>query len=100
MKEDLRSCIESKNYAALNDLLDGIGDSPVAGVLKKLPALFGGREVFSQARALFEKVREPALEASLDYLEQVYQLSLIHISSCSERGRWCGRFRRTSSSPP
>lgn len=73
VKEDLRSCIESKNYAALNDLLDGIGDSPVAGVLKKLPALFGGREVFSQARALFENVREPALEASLDYLEQVYQ---------------------------
>ena len=73
VKEDIRSSIESKNYAALNDLLDGIGESPIAGVLKKLPALFGGREVFSQARTLFEIVHDPDLEASLDYLEEIYQ---------------------------
>lgn len=58
--EDIRYLIEAKNYPALNDLLDSIGDTPVTEALKKLPALFGGVEVFDKAAKLAsnDKTRE------------------------------------------
>ena len=57
---DIRYLIEAKNYPALNDLLDSIGDTPVTEALKKLPALFGGVEVFDKAAKLAsnDKTRE------------------------------------------
>ena len=45
-KESIRKLIENKNFPALNDMLDSFGVSPVTTALKKLPALFGGEEVF------------------------------------------------------
>ena len=45
-KEKIRRRIETKNFPALNDLLDSLGSNPVIDALKKLPALFGGEEVF------------------------------------------------------
>lgn len=58
--EEIRYLIEAKNYPALNDLLDSIGDTPVTEALKKLPALFGGVEVFDKAAKLAsnDKTRE------------------------------------------
>lgn len=50
--EEIRFLIEAKNYPALNDLLDSIGDNDVTYALKKLPALFGGEEVFEKASKL------------------------------------------------
>ncbi len=50
--EDIRFLIEAKNYPALNDLLDGLGDNDITAALKKLPALFGGEEVFEKASRL------------------------------------------------
>lgn len=53
-KEQIRSLIEVKNYPALNDLLDSIGDNRITYALKQLPRLFGGVEVFDKAASLFE----------------------------------------------
>ncbi|MDE5577454.1 MAG: ATP phosphoribosyltransferase regulatory subunit [Oscillospiraceae bacterium] len=52
-KEEIRSLIEVKNYPALNDLLDSIGDNDVTKALKQLPRLFGGEEVFDKAAELY-----------------------------------------------
>lgn len=51
-KERIRKLIESKNFPALNDMLDSFGSNPVTAALKKLPALFGGIEVFDKAEDL------------------------------------------------
>jgi len=51
-KEQLRDCIESKNYPAIGDLLDTLPDSAAANALRVLPRLFGGEEVFEKAAAV------------------------------------------------
>lgn len=51
-KERIRRLIETKNFPALNDLLDTLGKSQVTEALKTLPALFGGEEVFEKAAEL------------------------------------------------
>ena len=58
-KEEIRSLIEVKNYPALNDLLDSIGDNEITNALKQLPRLFGGEGVFDKAAELYddEKIR-------------------------------------------
>ena len=66
---DICNLIEEKNYAALGDLLDRIGDSDETRIIKKLPRLFGGAEVIDKAKSLYKDNR--AHEA-LKYLKQVY----------------------------
>ena len=56
-RENIRYLIETKNYPALNDVLDTIDDVKVAAALKKLPALFGGEEVFDKASQLYSNER-------------------------------------------
>lgn len=70
VKEEIRACVEMKNYPALNDMLDKIGETPAVAGLKLLPRLFGGREVFEKARTLImdEKTAE-----SINYLEMIYE---------------------------
>lgn len=51
--ENIRSLIEVKNYPALNDLLDILGDNEATHALRQLPRLFGGEEVFEAAAALY-----------------------------------------------
>jgi len=70
MKEKIRSRIENKNFPALNDLLDSIGSSPVTDALKKLPALFGGEEVFEKAEEL---IRDDTITGLLDELREIYR---------------------------
>ncbi|MCQ2416798.1 MAG: ATP phosphoribosyltransferase regulatory subunit [Oscillospiraceae bacterium] len=53
IKEHIRDCIETKNYPALNDILDTLPDSDAIQALRVLPRLFGGEEVFEKAKALF-----------------------------------------------
>lgn len=59
-KEEIRSLIEVKNYPALNDLLDSIGNNEITNALKQLPRLFGGEEVFDKAAKLYddEKIKK------------------------------------------
>lgn len=66
IKEQLRDCIEEKNYPALNDLLDTLPQSGAAATLRMLPRLYGGAEVFDKAAALCP---EPQFIAILDDLK-------------------------------
>ena len=68
-KEQIRQCIEQKNYPALGDLLDPFGAARAALALRYLPRLFGGEEVFEKAYALFD---ENGARESLDYLRSIY----------------------------
>ncbi len=61
--------IEGKNYAALGDLLDTLGDTAETRVIRKLPRLFGGVEVLAQAKTLYHNDKACA---ALDYLKTVY----------------------------
>lgn len=69
VRDDICKLTESKNYAALNDLLDQIGHNEETRAIKMLPRLFGGVEVLGQASNLYHG--EKALEA-LDYLRALY----------------------------
>ncbi|HEX2985976.1 MAG TPA: ATP phosphoribosyltransferase regulatory subunit [Caproiciproducens sp.] len=70
VREEIRQTIESKNYAALNAILDGLPDSAQVAAIRLLPRLFGGEEVFQKAEPLCsdEKSRE-----TLEYLRELYQ---------------------------
>lgn len=48
-REEIRATIEAKNYGALGELLDPLGDSPAAQALRRLPRLFGGEEALAEA---------------------------------------------------
>ncbi len=65
MNEKIRSLIEMKNYPALNDLLDSIGDTNVTRALKMLPRLFGGEEVFEKAAKLFSDEKTDTILSKL-----------------------------------
>ena len=69
-KEDIRAAIESKNYAALGDILDAL-DLPDCQkkALSELPRLFGTDEVFEKAALIAYNDR--AADA-LDYLKEIY----------------------------
>ncbi|MGN0665118.1 MAG: ATP phosphoribosyltransferase regulatory subunit [Huintestinicola sp.] len=68
--ETIRGLIEVKNYPALNDLLESIGDNEITGALRKLPRLFGGEEVFEEAAALYS---DESLSAVLAELKNTYE---------------------------
>lgn len=68
-KEKIRMLIEAKNFPALNDLLDSLGSSSVTTALKKLPALFGGEEVFEKAQQLMP---DDNIKRILDELREIY----------------------------
>ncbi len=70
IKESIRVFIENKNYSALNDALDKLEQNDTVTAIRKLPSLFGGREVFEKAESII-KVPE-ALDA-LDYLKSLYE---------------------------
>lgn len=69
VKEKIRKLIETKNFPALNDLLDSLGSSSVTNALKKLPGLFGGIEVFEKAKKLMPDER---IKDILDELREIY----------------------------
>lgn len=68
-KEKIRKLIETKNFPALNDLLDTFGNNSVTAALKKLPALFGGEDVFEKAEALMP---DENIKVILDELRDIY----------------------------
>lgn len=68
-KDKIRKLIQSKNFPALNDFLDTFGNSPVTSALKKLPALFGGEEVFEKAEEL---IPDESVKAILEELRDLY----------------------------
>ena len=71
MSEDIRIAIESKNYAALDALLDGLKSSKTVNAIRKLPHLFGGEEIFEKAAFLCDNGE---ISEMLDYLHKIYSL--------------------------
>lgn len=73
-KERLRLLIQNKNISALKEFLETQVDrinKKTIGILEKLPELFGGKEVISEAKDL--TVSTKALKA-LDNLKKVYEI--------------------------
>jgi ATP phosphoribosyltransferase regulatory subunit len=84
-KEAIRRCVASKNYAALNDVLDGVcptGRSAksakgaktilAAELIRKLPRLFGGTEALREAAALMNEYSKE-LKQQLDYMDKLFR---------------------------
>ncbi len=69
-REEIREIVEAKNYAALNSLLDELPASPSVSAMRRLPRLFGGEEVFSQAEPLC--ITDEA-RGMLEYLRTLYK---------------------------
>lgn len=69
LREDIRGAIESKDYAALNAILDGLGNSRQVMAMRRLPRLFGGEEVFGQAAPLCSDEKS---SQTIEYLHKLY----------------------------
>lgn len=69
VRADVVNYIESKNYAALGDLLDKIGDTAETRVIRRLPRLFGDASVIDEAKKLYS---DSAFQQALFYLQTVY----------------------------
>ena len=70
LREDIRKTIESKDYAALNSILDGLGNSRQVMAMRRLPRLFGGEEVFAQAAPLCSDEKS---SQTIEYLHELYR---------------------------
>lgn len=70
VKEDIRLTIESKNYAALGDMLDALEPSACTEAIRKLPRLFGREEVFKEAESFCKG--HPVLSETLAYTKKLY----------------------------
>ena len=68
-KNYIRKLIQNKNFPALNDFLDTFGNNSITKALKKLPALFGGEEVFEKAEEL---IPDENVKQILDQLREIY----------------------------
>lgn len=67
--EEIRATIEAKNYAALGELLDPLGDAPAVDAIRHLPRLFGGEEALEAAE---EYCTDPETAEVLSYLKTLY----------------------------
>lgn len=74
-KEEIRILIESKNYPALNDMLDSFGNNEAVCVIKQLPRMFGDRTVLKKAANLIADKQTNDILIYLDRLiEKLEQL--------------------------
>lgn len=69
VREQIRRAIETKNYAALTELLDPLGGGPAVEAVKWLPRLFGGEEVLQEAE---ERYADEDTQVVLSYLKTLY----------------------------
>ena len=69
-KADICQSIESKNYAALGDLLNKMPASEETSVLRILPRLFGGIDVLNKAKKLYKSAES---NKALDYLKTLFE---------------------------
>lgn len=68
-REEIRIFIESKNYSALNSVLDSLEQTQAVNIIRRLPRLFGGIEVLDEAYKLCDD--ESALK-TLEYVREIY----------------------------
>ncbi len=68
-REEIRSYIESKNYSALNYALDKLPKTNAVQVIRRLPRLFGKKEVLEEAYHICD---DKAALGALDYVREIY----------------------------
>ena len=68
-REEIRFYIESKNYSALNTVLDRLEQTQYVNIIRKLPAMFGGIDVLDEAYSMCDD--QEAL-ATLEYVREIY----------------------------
>ncbi|MCC8016536.1 MAG: ATP phosphoribosyltransferase regulatory subunit, partial [Clostridiales bacterium] len=64
-KAEICRLTEAKNYAALNDLLESIGNTHETKILRLLPRLFGGIEIIDNAKKIYSNEQS---NSALDYI--------------------------------
>ncbi len=69
MRAQIGEFIETKNFAALNDLLNTLGESEAATVMRSLPRLFGDIEVLDEAESICSGKDELA---ALSYIRKLF----------------------------
>lgn len=67
---DINEYIESKNFVALNSVLDSLGDNKTAKAIGNLPRMFGGLEVIEEAYGVCQSEQA---KSSLSYLKKIYE---------------------------
>ncbi len=76
--EEIRSLIESKSFAALNDALEPFKDKEAYRAIRAIPSLFGGREVLTKALELTnDKNVINAIEYLIDILDNLDTAGLL-----------------------
>ena len=70
VRDEIRSLVETKNYAALSDRLDTLPAGDTVDALRRLPRLFGGAEVLREARGFCQSEES---RGALDYLDSLYR---------------------------
>ena len=70
-KESIRRCIASKNYAALNDILDTMPESKALEIIRVLPRLFGNVEALKEATDLVGDFSKE-VTVLLKYLKKIF----------------------------
>ncbi len=68
-RSEICGLTESKNYAALGDLLNTLEETDETRVLRRLPRLFGTAEVLDEAKKLYST---PESDKALEYIKTVY----------------------------
>lgn len=71
--EEIRLTIESKNYARLSELLDGLQETEAVTAIKMLPRLFGGEEALTKAETF---CTDDETRGMLSYLKELYHALL------------------------
>ena len=72
-KEQLRQLIQAKNYPALSDYLDSLGQGEEVSAIKALPGLFGGKEIFDKAAGLWKDTETREIISYMQSLFDVLQ---------------------------
>ena len=74
---DIRLLVESKNFTALNDMLDEMSSlrndeefKKQCDIIRSLPRMFGGREILDKAHDTFN---DAFVNEELDYLDGIYR---------------------------
>lgn len=67
---NINEYIESKNFVALNSVLDELRGNKTAEVIRNLPRMFGGLEIIEKAQGICESEKA---KSSLSYLKTIYE---------------------------
>lgn len=67
---NINEYIESKNFVALNSVLDSLSGNETADVIRNLPRMFGGLEVIEKAQSICKNEKA---KVSLQYLQTIYE---------------------------